>query len=137
MMMTNEILELECTILYRHGLLIYLHINVGNIVRESRVANMAAARTAEVIPDRFNACLITYFLTRGAESFLRSRQLCSHSRASQHFMEPEGLIPCSRELSSDPILSHINPVHTISSYLSKIHFNIVHPPTSYRLLFVQ
>jgi hypothetical protein len=29
-----------------------------------------------------------------------------------------------------PILSQINPIHTIPSYLSKIHFNIVHPPTS-------
>jgi hypothetical protein len=26
------------------------------------------------------------------------------------------------------ILSQINPIHTIPSYLSKIHFNIVHPP---------
>jgi hypothetical protein len=30
-----------------------------------------------------------------------------------------------------PILSQINPVHTIPSYLSKIHFNIAHPPTSW------
>jgi hypothetical protein len=29
-------------------------------------------------------------------------------------------------LSLVPILSHINPIHTIPSYLSKIHFNIVH-----------
>jgi hypothetical protein len=29
-----------------------------------------------------------------------------------------------------PILSQIDPVHTILSYLSKIYFNIVHPPTS-------
>jgi hypothetical protein len=28
-----------------------------------------------------------------------------------------------------PILSQINPIHTIPFYLSKIHFNIVHPPT--------
>jgi hypothetical protein len=28
-----------------------------------------------------------------------------------------------------PILSQINPIHTIPSYLCKIHFNIVHPPT--------
>jgi hypothetical protein len=28
-------------------------------------------------------------------------------------------------------LSQIDPVHTIPSYLSKIHFNIVHPPTSW------
>jgi hypothetical protein len=27
--------------------------------------------------------------------------------------------------------SQINPVHTIPSYLYKIHFNIVHPPTSW------
>jgi hypothetical protein len=37
------------------------------------------------------ACLLTY----GAEQFLRSSQLCSHSRTSQHFMEPEGSLPWS------------------------------------------
>jgi hypothetical protein len=30
-----------------------------------------------------------------------------------------------------PILSQLDPVHTIPSYLSKIHFNIIHPPTSW------
>jgi hypothetical protein len=30
-----------------------------------------------------------------------------------------------------PILSQINPIHTIRFYRSKIHFNIVHPPTSW------
>jgi hypothetical protein len=30
-----------------------------------------------------------------------------------------------------PILSQINPIHAIPSYLSNIHFNIVHPPTSW------
>jgi hypothetical protein len=29
-----------------------------------------------------------------------------------------------------PILSQISPINTIPSYLSKIHFNNVHPPTS-------
>jgi hypothetical protein len=28
-----------------------------------------------------------------------------------------------------PILSQINSIHTIPSYLSNIHFNIIHPPT--------
>jgi hypothetical protein len=28
-----------------------------------------------------------------------------------------------------PILNQINPIHTNPSYISKIHFNIVHPPT--------
>jgi hypothetical protein len=31
----------------------------------------------------------------------------------------------------DPILSQIDLIPTIPSYLSKIHFNIVHPPTSW------
>jgi hypothetical protein len=30
-----------------------------------------------------------------------------------------------------PILSQINPIHTTPFYPSKIHFNIVHPPTSW------
>jgi hypothetical protein len=34
-------------------------------------------------------------------------------------MEPEGSLRYSQE---------IYPIHTIPSYLSKIHFNIVHPP---------
>jgi hypothetical protein len=33
---------------------------------------------------------ITYLLTNGAEPFLRSCQLCSDSKTSQSFMEPEG-----------------------------------------------
>jgi hypothetical protein len=34
-----------------------------------------------------------------------------------------------------PILRHINPIHTNPSYLSKIYFDIVLPPTSYLLVF--
>jgi hypothetical protein len=30
-----------------------------------------------------------------------------------------------------PILSHINPIHTTSFSLYKIHFNIIRPPTSW------
>jgi hypothetical protein len=38
----------------------------------------------------------------GAEPFLRSCQVCSHSRTSQNFMEPEGSLPCSKEPSTGP-----------------------------------
>jgi hypothetical protein len=41
-------------------------------------------------------------LTHGAESFLRSRQLCSYSRTSKHFIEPERSLPCSQEPSTGP-----------------------------------
>jgi hypothetical protein len=44
---------------------------------------------------------LTYLLN-GAEPFLRSRQLGSHSRTSQHFMEPKSSIPCSQEPSTGP-----------------------------------
>jgi hypothetical protein len=40
---------------------------------------------------------VSFSLIHGAEPFLRSCQLCSYSRPSQNFMEPEGSIPCSQE----------------------------------------
>jgi hypothetical protein len=30
-----------------------------------------------------------------------------------------------------PVPNHINPIHTIPSYLSTIHYNIIHSPTSW------
>jgi hypothetical protein len=73
----------------------------------------------------FQRNLLTYLLIHGAEPFLSRRQLCSHSKISQHFMEPEGSIPCSQE----PELYQSNPHYPILSL--KIHFNIVHPSTSW------
>jgi hypothetical protein len=46
--------------------------------------------------------LHAYLLIYGAELFLRSCQLCSHLRNSQHFMEPESSLPCSQEPSTCP-----------------------------------
>jgi hypothetical protein len=62
----------------------------------------------------------THSFTHGAEPFLRSRQLCSYTRISQHFMEPEGLLPCSQEPSTEPYHEpdRSNPYHPILSLRS-------------------
>jgi hypothetical protein len=39
-------------------------------------------------------------------------------------MEPEGSLPCHKSPPLVPILSQINQIYNIQSYLSKIHFNI-------------
>jgi hypothetical protein len=61
--------------------------------------------------------VLTYLLTHGAERFLRSCQLCSHSRKSQRFMEPEGSLPPSQEPSTGPYPEpdRSNPHHSILS----------------------
>jgi hypothetical protein len=69
-------------------------------------------------------------LTYAAEPFLRSRQLCNHSRTSQHVMEPENSLPYWQEPFTAPYPEpdQSNQYHSI---LSKIHFNDVHPCTSW------
>jgi hypothetical protein len=60
---------------------------------------------------------LTHSLIHGAEPFLRICQLCSYSRTSQHFMEPEGPLPCSQEPSTSPYSGpdRSNPYHPILS----------------------
>jgi len=43
-------------------------------------------------------------------------------------MVSEGSSLCSQEPSTkDPVLSHTNPVHTLTPYFLKLHFNIILP----------
>jgi hypothetical protein len=63
---------------------------------------------------------LTNSLTHGAEPVLRRYQLCSSSRISQHFMEPEGLLSCLQESSTGlhPQPDRSSPYHPI--YLRSI-----------------
>jgi hypothetical protein len=56
-------------------------------------------------------------LIHGTEPFLRSCQLCSYSRTSQHFMEPEGSVLSSQEPSTGPYpeIDQSNPYNPVLS----------------------
>jgi hypothetical protein len=56
-------------------------------------------------------------ITRGAEPFFRSSQLCSYCPTSQHIMELEDSLPCSQEPSTGP---YSEPDWSNPSYLKWI-----------------
>jgi hypothetical protein len=51
-------------------------------------------------------------------------------------MEYEGPLICYKNLPPGPILSHINPIHTILPYFCMVLFNILLPPTTMLFYYI-
>jgi len=62
---------------------------------------------------------------RGSLSFLRSSQFLSQSRNLPQFIQPAVHCYSHKNLPPVPIMSQINPVHTLPSYFYMAHFNII------------
>jgi hypothetical protein len=48
-------------------------------------------------------------------------------------MSPDGSLKCSQKLARGLILSQLNPIHTLTSYFSKINFNVIFPSIKYEI----
>jgi hypothetical protein len=75
------------------------------------------------IPRATVSVLCTYLLTYGAVNCAAPQEIPSI------LWNPKVQYRVQKSPPLVPILSHIDPIHSIPSYLSKIHFNIVYPPT--------
>jgi hypothetical protein len=80
------------------------HIPEDDALHSQRRENLTFQRYALHSFSKWNLLLNNWLNNwlHGAQSFLRSRQFCSHSRTSHHIMEPKGSFSCSQESSTGP-----------------------------------
>jgi hypothetical protein len=74
--------------------------------------------------------LLTYLLTELSPSWEAANCAATQELPSILY-NPEVHYRVHKRPPPIPILSQIDPVHTTSSHYSKMHFNVVHPPTSW------
>jgi hypothetical protein len=79
---------------------------------------------------RQDSGLLTYLLTELSPSWWAA--ICATTEELPSTLwNPKGQYGVHKSPPLDPILSHISPIHSITAYLSNIHFNIVHSYTSW------
>jgi hypothetical protein len=80
-----------------------------NLTRGAAHTGWDVLWSSSVLPNHIHGIVssvrlqLPHFVTNwlhGDESFLRKRLLCSNSKTSKHFMEPEGSLPCTQEPST-------------------------------------
>jgi hypothetical protein len=101
-----------------HGKAIVLEEGQGHII--CKIATRILGCIWTYIPVEYtftNYDSLIHSLTHEAEPFLRSCQLCSYSRTSKNFMEPEGTLPCSQQPFTGPYSEpdQFNQYHPILS----------------------
>ena len=75
-------------------------------------------------------CVLTYLLTYSMEQSPWEANRFSANQENPRFLwNREGLLPHSQVPAPVPILSQIDPVHTLTSHFLKIHVNIILPST--------
>jgi hypothetical protein len=81
-------------------------------------------------PDQIKIKQKGYLLTE-LSTFWEAANCAAIQEIPSNFKEPEGSSPCLQEPSTGPYPEPVRSslYHPIPSYLPKIHFNIVHPPT--------
>jgi hypothetical protein len=76
--------------------------------------------------DKYNIWIHTYLRTELSPSW-EATNCAAIQEIPSNFKEPEVHHRVHKSPPLVPILKQFDSVHTIPSYLSKIHFNIVHP----------
>jgi hypothetical protein len=96
----------------------YLRSYIADVNYLKKITRLNSKKTYWTYKRVLNFCPKTFsYLFHGAEPFLRSRQLCTYTSASQHFMKFEGSLPCSQEPSTGPYPEpdQFSPYHSILS----------------------
>jgi hypothetical protein len=120
----KQILLLSCSVGLEHGIVSNHPQGSQSTIRATNLIKLV------VFPTYLqNLTLLTYLLMELSPPWGAINWAATHELPSSSW-NPNVQYRLHKSPPLVPILSHINPIHTIPPYLSQIHANIVYPPTS-------